>query len=193
MDFPVTTSRLLIRPFTVDDLDAVAALLDACFGAAPRERHAEWLDWAVRNYAALQRLGQPPYGDYAVASRETGEVVGTVGLVPSYGPFEQLASFRRRLIGEPSTFATPELGLFWGTAPAHRRRGYAADAAAAMAGYAFETLGAARVVATTKRDNAASIAVMRRIGMTVDELPDAPARGWQVAGVLWNPATGTGR
>jgi RimJ/RimL family protein N-acetyltransferase len=189
----VITPRLLIRPFKADDLDAVAALLDACFGPAPRERHAEWLDWAVRNYVALRRLGQPPYGDYAVALRESGEIVGTVGLVPSYGPFERLASFRGRLTGEPSALATPELGLFWATAPAHRRRGYAAEAAAGMARHAFDSLRASRVVATTERDNAASIAVMRRIGMNVDELPDAPAKGWQVAGVLWNPAGGTGR
>src|SRR5262245_60422017 len=93
----LTTERLLIRPYETTDLPGVAALLDACFGPQPIERRAAWLDWTIRNYDALCDLHQPPYGDRAVVRRSDGALVGSVGLVPSLGPFETLPFFRRRL------------------------------------------------------------------------------------------------
>lgn len=198
--FPIHTPRLSIRPFAVADADSAARLLDACFGPAPRAERAAWLEWTVQNYAALARLHQPPYGDYAVtlrggASRHAdadtgagaGEVVGAVGLVPSFGPFERLPSFRARLRGAPSDFYRPEMGLFWATAPARRGNGYATEAAAALAAAAFGRLRVDRLVATTEHDNGASIAVMRKIGMTVERNPDPDPPWFQTVGVLFHP------
>ena len=185
---PIDTSRLRIRPFVLTDLDAVARLLNGCFGQAPLSRRQEWLQWSVRNYAALAQLGQPPYGDYAVTLKGGGEVVGSVGLVPSLGPFGKLPLFRSRLGGPASGLFTPEVGLFWAVDPAHRGLGYATEAAAAMAAFAFDVLRVERVVATTEHDNAASIGVMRRLGMTVEANPDPEPAWFQTVGVLFNPA-----
>src|SRR5688572_23121520 len=166
---PIVTARLRIRPFRELDIDAVTRLLDGCFGQAPVAARKAWLDWSVRNYDALARLGQPPYGDYAITLREDDDaVVGSVGLVPSFGPFARLSAFRSSGDGEPSRLFRPEMGLFWAVNADHRRIGYATEAAAALASFAFDRLRVERLVATTERGNAASIAVMHRLGMTVD-------------------------
>jgi [ribosomal protein S5]-alanine N-acetyltransferase len=53
--------------------------------------------------------------------------------------------------------------------------------------FAFEQLRLARIVATTERDNAASQAVMRHLGMRMHENAlDEPA-WFQVVGILEHP------
>jgi RimJ/RimL family protein N-acetyltransferase len=186
----LTTSRLHIRPFREDDIDAVAVLQDECFGPAPRAARREWLDWTVRNYRALADLHQPPYGDYAVVAQGDGAVVGAVGLVPSFGPFGKLPWFGRSSPGGVAGFFTAELGLFWAVRESSRRLGYASEAAAAMASFAFETLHVARLVATTEHDNLPSIGVMRKLGMSIEVNPDAEPAWFQTVGVLANPRIG---
>jgi ribosomal-protein-alanine N-acetyltransferase len=102
-----------------------------------------------------------------------------VGLVPSLGPFGLLPSWP-----QPGRRFVPEVGLYWAVAPAFRRRGIAAEAAAALAGHAFAELDLARVVATTERDNVASIGVMRRLGMRVEENPEPEPAWFQVVGIM---------
>ena len=185
------TDRLRIREFTRDgnDLDAVVSLLDACFGPAPRSERQAWLDWTVRNYVALAQLHQPPYGDCAVVLKSSDEVIGAVGLVPSFGPFEKLSGLGLPRRGKPTVRFTPELGLYWAIAPAHRGCGFATEAGRAMARFAFDELQAARLVATTEHDNAASIAVMRKLGMTIERNPDPEPAWFQTIGVLLASST----
>ena len=187
----LATARLTIRRFVQADLDDVVRLLDDCFGRAPRASRVDWLEWTVRNYDALAALRQPPYGDYAVTLSAAGELIGSVGIVPSFGPFDCLLTFCARSTSRPTTFFRPELGLFWAIAPDHRGQGYATEAAAALARFAFAELGAERLVATTEHDNPASIAVMRRIGMAVERNPDPEPEWFQTVGVLFNPAATT--
>nr|MBA3250709.1 GNAT family N-acetyltransferase [Geodermatophilaceae bacterium] len=79
------------------------------------------------------------------------------------------------------------VGMFWAVATEHQRRGYAAEAARALIDFGFTQLNVARLVATTDRDNVASAAVMRSLGMTVAEHNgDAPFY-LQVVGWLDNP------
>ncbi|HEY2589847.1 MAG TPA: GNAT family N-acetyltransferase [Tepidisphaeraceae bacterium] len=186
----LTTSRLHIRPFREDDAEAVARLLDECFGPAPRTERQAWLEWTVRNYRALADLRQPPYGDYAVTLKADGRVVGSVGLVPSFGPFGKLPWFRRVGAGRSTGLFTPEMGLFWAVERASRRLGYASEAAAALAACAFDTLRAERLVATTEHANLASVGVMRKLGMTIEANPDADPPWFQTVGVLLNPRIG---
>jgi [ribosomal protein S5]-alanine N-acetyltransferase len=185
---PIETPRLLVRPFTEADIDAVVRLLDSCFGPSPRARREAWLEWSVQNYRALAELGQPPYGDYAVALKDGGAVVGSVGLVPSFGPFEKLPWFRSRLRGRPGGLFTPEMGLFWAIEPSHRASGYATEAARAIAVFAFDTLHVDRLVATTEHSNAPSIGVMRKLGMRIETNPDPEPHWFQTVGVLPNPS-----
>lgn len=184
------TNRLQIRPFTMDDLDSVHHILNAGFGESSLSKRREWLEWTVRNYVALANLYQQPYGDRAFVLKATCEVIGTVGLVPSFGPFQRLPAMRRN--GEiEDRFNQPEFGLFWATAPDHQRQGYAVEAAQAIIDYAFQHMNIRRIIATTEYDNGASQAVMRRLGMTIEHNPIPGDPPWfQVVGVLYNPAAG---
>jgi RimJ/RimL family protein N-acetyltransferase len=188
-DLPALESeRLLVRRLTLNDLRLVTPILDDSFGAAPAEVRRTWLEWTVRNYDALAYLGQPPYGERAVVLRATGALVGLVGVVPSYGPFETLPYWRERLHAPPHRLATPEIGLFWATAPAQRGKGYATEAARAVIAFLFERFGLARVVATTEYHNAESQAVMRRLGMRIERNPYSEPAWFQIVGVLENEA-----
>jgi RimJ/RimL family protein N-acetyltransferase len=178
------TPRLVVRDLAPDDLDAVHDILDVDLRMDDRSRaeRARWLQWTVLDYEQRRLAHQPPYGEYAVALRNSGAVVGLVGLVPSLLPFELLATF-----GGDHPYAVAEVGLFWAVASARQRRGYASEAAAAVIAFGFDALGLRRMVATTEHDNAASIAVMRRVGMRVAHNPAPAPFFMQAVGVIDNP------
>src|SRR6185312_4176283 len=150
----------------------------ACEAAIGGDRE-RWLRWTALSYEQLDDLRQPPYGERAIVLNDSGVLVGLVGLVPSLGPFGLLPSWP-----EPGDRFLPEVGLYWAVAPEHRRRGFAAEAAAILIDHAFAELDLARVVATTERENAASIGVMRRLGMRVEENPEPEPAWFQVVGIL---------
>src|ERR1051325_4800484 len=91
------TERLTIRPFVLEDLEAIHRILDielaeADFGterAKLREQRASWLYWTILAYEELARLYQPPYGERAIVRRDTGELIGAVGYVPCLNAFGQ--------------------------------------------------------------------------------------------------------
>jgi len=193
---PLETSRLIIRPFVMDDLQSVHHLLDvelvaadfATEGAVGLQERAEWLQWAVLNYEQLARLYQPPYGDRAIVLKATNKLIGACGFVPSFGPFGQLPALAAVGAGARASLFTPEFGLFYAVSPSSQRQGYAAEAARALIDYAFRQLYLQRIIATTGYDNAASIRVMQKVGMTIErnQLPEPP--WFQVVGILENPA-----
>ncbi|HEY0389945.1 MAG TPA: GNAT family N-acetyltransferase [Gaiellales bacterium] len=168
------TDRLRVRRLAPSDADVLPAVSG---GVA-----AGWLEWTAATYDQLEALHQPPYGERGIELRATGELVGLVGLVPSFGPFDQLPGFGMGASGPARN--RPEMGLYWALAPAHRGNGYATEAARAVAEYAFSELGLARIVATTERTNAPSQAVMRRLGMRVEENPLPEPEWFQVVGWL---------
>ncbi len=154
---PLETERLIIRPFTVDDLDDVHQLLDVDLhdanfgseGATTRDERRKWLEWTVMNYEELAKLYQPPYGDRAVTLKSTGQVIGACGYVPSFGPFGQLPAFRSATANDDTErLFTPEFGLFYAFSPAFQRQGYATEAAKALIDYGFRQLNLRRIVAT---------------------------------------------
>ena len=187
MEIPtLATERLLIRALTPgDELACHALYLDIDWAdrnasdAVNRERRREWLDWTVRNYVALSRLQQPPYGERAVVTKD-GSFAGLVGLVPLLAPFAQLPSYG----GRDRARFTAEVGLFWAISPAAQRKGYAREAAAALIEYAFGALHVARIMAGTEHANSASIGVMRRLGMRVERNPFPEPEWFQVVGIL---------
>ena len=189
LEMPVLeTPRLRVRPFGLDDLEAAHQLLDheAWQTAVTRAERTRWLQWSALNFEQLALLSQPPYGDRAVVLKATDEVVGAVGLVPAYGPFGTLPGFDVPPTSEAVFQFTPEMGLFWATRTAHRRQGYAAEAAQALIDYAFAEMRLRRLVATTEHDNLGSQAVMRRLGMRLERNPHAEPHWFQVVGVLEN-------
>lgn len=185
------TERLRIRQLTVADLDAVAAVLDpGPVGGGPvdpdrRRRRIEWLEWQVRAYHALEDLLQPPYGDWGVVLRDQPtELVGVVGYSPCLMPFGQLPWFSTRLWRPVERRHTAEVGLHWSLHPDHRGRGYATEAGRALIDHGFGPMELARIVATTTYDNAASVAVMERLGMTVERNPFPEPFWFQLVGIL---------
>ena len=173
------TPRLRVRELVRDDLDAVLAVHGSESDAGELAR---WLEWTILGYEQHRRLYQPPYAEYGVVLKGSGELVGLVGLVPSLMPFGLLPSYAA---GHPYNEA--EMGLFWAVADAHRRNGYAAEAGAALVDAAFTRWHVRRIVATTEHTNTASMGVMRRLGMRIDRNPSAAPFFLQVVGVLENP------
>jgi RimJ/RimL family protein N-acetyltransferase len=143
----IRTERLVLRPMRSADVDAVLRAsqdpeTQRWIGALPvpytRENAREFVEvTAVRDRA--DGLGLPS------AVEAGGELVGTAG-----------ASLRPGRLG-------PEIG--YSIAPWARRRGYAAEAARALADWALR-LGAPRVHLYTDVGNTASQAVARRAGFT---------------------------
>jgi RimJ/RimL family protein N-acetyltransferase len=195
LEMPVlVTERLHVRPFTLDDLDDAHRVLDVeladadvgADGAVARGDRARWLSWTVLNYGELARLYQPPYGERAIVLKQSGEFIGAVGFVPCLAPFGQIPALSYGNDGAAGDLYRTEIGLFWAISPALQRNGYASEAARAMIAYAFNTLRVRRIVATTAHDNAASIAVMRKLDMSIERNPFPEPPWLQVVGVLVN-------
>ncbi|HTP08685.1 MAG TPA: GNAT family N-acetyltransferase [Anaerolineae bacterium] len=205
LPFVLETTRLTVRAFQADDLYAIHRILDLTFGDGSKVNNEEalndrrsWLEWSRLSAEWLPKMFQPPYGDRAVVLKRSNEIIGAVGLVPCFDIFEQIPGLSR---GESPSAATrapalradrayrvAEMGLFWAIDPNHQQQGYATEAAQALIDFAFQQLRVKRLIATTEYDNAASIGVMRKLGMTIakNPLPDPP---WlQVVSILLNPA-----
>jgi ribosomal-protein-alanine N-acetyltransferase len=193
------TERLLIRPLSMDDLPDVYQLFDielqsAQFGSEGAKTLTEresWLRWTVLSYEELAKLNQPPYGERAVVLKQAQQIIGACGFVPSFAPFEQLPAFRSASQEGASRFSSPEFGLFYAFAPGHQRQGYATEATRALIDYAFSELGVRRIVATTTYDNAASMGVMRKVGMRIETNPYPEPPWLQVVGLLENSTINT--
>jgi RimJ/RimL family protein N-acetyltransferase len=182
------TERLVIRPFTLDDLGDIHQVMSLAFqhhfdagDADARAERQRWLQWTVLNYEALAKLNQPPYGDRAIVLKSTGQLIGSIGFVPCLTAFGQLPSLRAEVGGGHDS---TEFGLFWAVSPAHQRRGYATEAARVMIHYAFSALNLRRIIATTEYDNAGSMGVMRRVGMRIEKNPYPDPPWLQVVGIL---------
>ncbi|MDP9313700.1 MAG: GNAT family N-acetyltransferase [Chloroflexota bacterium] len=190
------TARLLVRPFTLDDLDALHRILDIELSEAdvgdggPRQyaERREWLQWTVLSYGELAKLYQPPYGDRAVVLKDTNLLIGACGYAPALNAFGQLPSYG--LDSTATGLASPEFGLYYAISPAQQRRRYAAEAAQALVDYAFGELRLRRIVATTSYDNVGSMGVMRRLGMRIERNPYPDPPWLQVVGILDHPALG---
>ena len=145
---PLCTRRLLLRELQQADLPAVARLLQnetAMYAYKHAFTDADvqaWLDRQRRRYAAHG------FGLWAVVLRETGAVIGQAEL--TYQPY----------------LDTQVLEVGYLLEPAYWRRGYATEAAWACRDYAFGSLGEDKVSSIIKSDNAPSIRVAERLGMT---------------------------
>ncbi|NWF69270.1 MAG: hypothetical protein HXY40_09290 [Chloroflexi bacterium] len=112
MRLPLLESeRLLIRPFTLDDLEAKQRLDLAVWGETPLETQRAWLQWPAAGYEQFTRLGQPPYGDRALVLKATGEIIGAVGLVPAWIPWDVLMPSSPTRAAA-NALCSPEMGLF---------------------------------------------------------------------------------
>lgn len=184
------TSRLIIRPFLLQDLADAYRILDVETAQEPRtlaERET-WLRWTIAGYTEFARLLQYPYGDRAVILRETGDLVGVTGFVPCLDSFDQIPGMGSPAESQqiiPST-TSAEVGLFWTVTTLHQQKGIAAEAASALIDFAFSHFHLRRIIATTSFENSASIGVMRKLGMRIERNPFEEPPWLQVVGILEN-------
>jgi RimJ/RimL family protein N-acetyltransferase len=178
----------------MDDLQPVHRLFDVALrevdlgtvGAQTLPERAEWLQWTVLNYTQLAKLYQPPYGERAVVHKHTQQIIGACGFVPCLDAFEQVLGLSPTLRPSQHWLTTPEFGLFYAIMPTLQGQGYATEAARALVDYAFQHLRLKRIIATTTYENAASMGVMRKLGMRLERNPYSEPPWLQVVGVLEN-------
>ena len=164
------TARLTLRPFTGDDVDALAPVFDdpramwdiLAIPGMPREPRAI----AKKRIAeSIAGWNEHDAGFWAVTIRapevgSPGEVIGYCGFVnPTHA--------------EPASQTGETLEVGWAIHPAYQRRGLASEAAWPVLEYAFGRRGFARLVAITHPDNHASRALMERLGFAFDAGIDA--------------------
>ena len=142
----LSTDRLLLRQFREGDLDAFAAI-QADPGAARHIGDGRTNDRATSWRLIAMFLGHwtlRGHGQYAVEDRGTGGFLGRVGLWYPEG--------------------WPELEIGWLIGSASWGRGYATEAARAVAAAAFSELGSERLISLVRPANAASIRVAIKLG-----------------------------
>jgi len=148
---PIQTERLLLRELVPADAPFILELVtDPAFLRNIGDRGVRDLDTAARYIAdgPTASYARHGYGLWRVELRDTGEPIGTCGLL------------RRDALPDP------DIGYAY--LPQHRARGYAQEAAAAVLRYAREALALPRVLAIVNPDNAASIRVLERLGMRAE-------------------------
>lgn len=151
------TERLqLIAP----DEAHLEALMDF-YGDAESMQHirgGQTFDRSGTWYKLATQLGHwqlRGYGFWSVLEKETGTIIGNAGLLYPAG--------------------NPALEIGWGLRRAWWRRGFAAEFGPAILDYAFQTVGADRVMAHITATNTASLAVAHKLGMrlsTEDSTPE---------------------
>ena len=141
------TERLRLRQFRESDLDAYARIT-----ADPETMrhlaHGEPFDreeaWRSLGYA-LAHWQIRGFGLWAAEEKETGELIGRIGLMRREG--------------------WRGVELAWLLARERWGRGLATEGARASLAYAFEALRAQRVISLIRPENAASIRVAEKLGL----------------------------
>jgi RimJ/RimL family protein N-acetyltransferase len=150
---PILTGRLRLRRSRPEDADAISA-----YRSDPEVgRYQGWERTDVEGIRAdiEQMEGRSPgevggWVQLTVEERDTGRLVGDVGLSPADG----------------------EAGVIkvgYTMSPENQGRGYATEAVGALIDYAFDTLAADVVRAYASAENAPSIRVAEKAGMALME------------------------
>ena len=147
MSHILTTEHLVLQPVTAADQAALLAhwtqpdvrrfLFD---GAAPSAAEvAETIEESIGDFAARG------FGVWLIELGSTADLIGTAGLRP---------------------LGSSGLEIFYSLAPGAWGHGYATEAARTVVEYGLGPLGLPEVLAEVDEGNAASVAVVRRLGMT---------------------------
>ena len=144
------TPRLILRQWQNSDRDAFAGLTASArvMQYFPATLSRAQSDQSIDSFSAS--IDTNGWGFWACESRATGEFAGFIGLnAPGYElPFSPCVEVGWRLAER-----------FWGN-------GLATEGALASLHYAFNELGLDEVISMTPVTNLASIAVMKKIGMS---------------------------
>lgn len=144
----LSTERLLLRPLSLDDVDALHALWADrevrryLFGGEvpARERVVEMVENSVGGFAELG------FGFFSLRRRRTPDaIMGFSG----FRPFDEAGVVEMLFAIEPAS---------WGS-------GYATEAGREVLRFGFEQCDVQRVVATTDTPNQRSVRVLQRLGL----------------------------
>lgn len=149
-EFPIETERLLLRPYTEDDYDALYAthsrpeVARYLYGGPMTPDEARE---ALRKRLTRVALEKADDGlNPAVIRKDTGELIGDVLLI-------WLSEEHR----------SGEVGFVF--SPDHHGHGFATEAAREMLRLGFEDLGLHRIIGRLDNRNTASGRVLERLGM----------------------------
>lgn len=190
---PIVTERLIIREFRPADLGEIYRILDVelkFIDSTQQDssigQRKKWLEWTIQSYEQNRLLLNPPYGDHAIVLKDSLQLIGACGLVPVLAPLGLVPYYRYIADAKESEQNYPEVGLFCAISSHYQCRGFAYEASMGMINMAFEKLKLRRIVAITHLYNNPSIAVLKRLGMKVETLPDH--KWMQVVGIMENDA-----
>jgi len=179
------TKRLLIRQFSMDDLETAHQILDLEMQWDGADMSLEQRRQALQDYIMLAEWndGSRLFGSRGIFLRVTKQLVGLCGFHPWLWTLSQKALFWPELFRVPETpseytYASFDLSILYGLSNKHWGQGYATEAANALIEYAFDTLKVKRGFADTTRSNIASINVMKRVGMRIVRHPTRPDEEW---------------
>lgn len=148
--YPIVTDRLLLRPFTMDDLEELHAIQS-------RADVTRYLLWGVRDRdevrdvlsRRLEMSTLDKEGDILVLAlelRQTGALVGDVNLV-----------------WVSAEHSGGEIGFV--LHPDYHGKGLAAEASSALLVLGFDDMGLHRIIGRCDARNTASAGLMERLGM----------------------------
>jgi RimJ/RimL family protein N-acetyltransferase len=145
VELPLLTARLIMRAWTLDDVDAAFGLLGNSLTmgrmrAGRADKHEDARVWVARR---IEQQAESGLTMWAVERRDVPGLVGACGLFPH------------------------EAGLELGYIIDHRHvgNGYATEAAGAVCAAARDANPDSRVFATIRPDNLASISVAEHVGL----------------------------
>ena len=161
----LTTERLVLRPFTFDDLAELSVIhSETSFWWYPLRRgmtEEETKDFLAR---VIGRYESDGFGVEAVEDRASGTMIGYAGLaVPHFLP-EIL----------------PAVEVGWRLAESWRGRGLATEAGSAAVQWGFTEGGLERIVSIYEPENAASGRVMEHLGFTHERTTSSTPGGEKV-------------
>ncbi len=147
---PIGTRRLLLRPFTPEDFDAL-------FAMQSRPEVARHLYWEARTEPAVRTALEKKLASVGIHAE--GDVVALAAVLADTR--EMVGDLILQLIS--AEHQTGEIGFI--VHPDHQGRGYATEAAREVLRIGFEGVRLHRVIGRVEARNTASARVLEKLGM----------------------------
>jgi RimJ/RimL family protein N-acetyltransferase len=150
-EYPIETERLLLRPYREDDLDVLHDIQS-------RPEVVRYLYWEPRTREKVEQVIRDS------TDRIDGEDSGLTLAIQPRGSDTMVGDVV--LMYRSEVHRQGEIGFV--LHPDHQGHGYATEAARTMLRLGFEQLGLHRIVGRLEARNAASAAVLERLGMRLE-------------------------
>lgn len=163
-EHPSSTARLYLPRLTLDDAPLMLAIWnDPDFVRYVGDRGIRTLadTRTTLQQGVLRLYSDHGYGPYAMVLRGTGKSIGICGL------------FKRDSLDDPD--------IGFAILPDYRGLGYVFEAAQSVVAYARDQLSVPRVAAIVAPENAASVSLIRKLGLEFERMHRLPGDADDVA------------